>query len=186
MGYPTTSFSCIVPPINHQKGGDTLEEEIRKKAMERYIQGESPKSIYTELKCSKKWFFKWLGRYQTGHKHWYKDRPRRPHTSPSRISQIDRERIIATRKRLESESFAQTGTSAIKWELSKSGLGLPSDRTINRVLNEEDLVKKRLPMFPKALSIPISPRPWILTTFIRPISSAPGTLKAMENFTPSM
>lgn len=163
-----------------------MEEEIRKKAMERYIQGESPKSIYTELKCSKKWFFKWLGRYQTGHKHWYKDRPRRPHTSPSRISQIDRERIMATRKRLESESFAQTGTSAIKWELSKSGLGLPSDRTINRVLNEEDLVKKRLPMFPKALSIPISPRPWILTTFIRPISSAPGTLKAMENFTPSM
>jgi len=89
-----------------------LEEEIRKKAIERYIQGECPKSNYTDLNRSKKWFSKWLRHYQMGHKDWYKDRPKGSHASPSRISQIDRKRIIATRKRLESKSFAQIGTSA--------------------------------------------------------------------------
>ncbi len=52
-----------------------MEEEIRKKAIEKYIKGQPPKTIYTEFKRSKKWFFKWLRRYQTGHKHWYKDHP---------------------------------------------------------------------------------------------------------------
>ena len=38
--------------------------------------------------------------------------------------------------------FAQVGTSAIKWELHKSGDSFPSDSTIKRVLKSEGLVKK--------------------------------------------
>ena len=60
-----------------------------------------------------------------------------------RISEIDKQRIIETRKRLESERFAQISASAIKWELNKSGFNFPSDRTINRVLKQEGLVKKK-------------------------------------------
>jgi putative transposase len=115
---------------------------MRKKAIERYKHGESPKSIYTELKCSKKWFFKWLKRYQTGQDDWYKDQPRAPLRKPAQIDETERQRIISIRKRLESESFAQIGVSAIKWELSKLGLSFPSDRTINRILKHEGLVKK--------------------------------------------
>ena len=119
-----------------------METELRKKAIQRYIQGEKPKAIYTDLKRSKKWFFKWLQRFQTGEKDWYKDQSRAPKNSPRRISDTDRQRIIEVRKNLESQPFAQTGASAIKWELSKSGLSFPSDRTINRVLKREGLVKK--------------------------------------------
>jgi putative transposase len=119
-----------------------MEQELRKQAIQRYRNNEKPKSIYTDLNRSKYWFFKWLKRYQSGDPDWHKDQPRVPHTRPTALSEIDKQRIISARKRLESQKFAQTGASAIKWELSKSGFSFPSDRTINRVLKREGLVKK--------------------------------------------
>lgn len=119
-----------------------MEQDLRKRAVNLYLQGESPKTIYTDLKRSKNWFFKWLKRYQTGDPDWYKDKSRAPKRQPTAISEIDRQRIISVRTRLDSQKFAQIGASAIKWELSKSGYGFPSDRTINRVLKREGLVKK--------------------------------------------
>ena len=125
-----------------QKGGYQMEQNIRKKAIDLYLKGGSPKSIYTELNRSKKWFFKWLKRYQTGDPEWYKDQSRAPKNQPTTISEIDKQRIISVRTHLESQKFAQIGASAIKWELTKSGYEFPSDRTINRVLKKEGLVKK--------------------------------------------
>ncbi len=119
-----------------------MEQELRKQAILRYRNNEKPKSIYTDLKRSKFWFFKWLKRYQSGDPNWYKDQSRAPNTRPTALSETDKQRIISVRQRLESQKFAQTGASAIKWELSKSGFSLPSDRTINRVLKREGLVKK--------------------------------------------
>lgn len=121
-----------------------MEIEIRKAAIQRYVKGEPPKNIYNDLNRSKKWFFKWLKRYQTGDFNWYKDQSKAPVTRPTKISNIDRQRIIETRKRLEDAQFAQTGVSAIKWELAKAGLGFPSDSTINRVLKNEGLIKKNI------------------------------------------
>ena len=119
-----------------------MEQDLRKKAISLYLKGETPKSIYTELKRSKNWFFKWLKRYQTGDPDWYKDKSTVPKRQPAAIGKVDRERIICVRTRLEAQKFAQIGASAIKWELAKSGFGFPSDRTINRVLKKEGLVKK--------------------------------------------
>ena len=119
-----------------------MEQKLRKQAIQRYRNNEKPKSIYTDLNRSKFWFFKWLKRYQSGDPDWYKDKSRAPHTRPTALSEIDKQRIISVRQRLESQKFAQTGASAIKWELSKSGSSFPSDRTINRVLKREGLVKK--------------------------------------------
>jgi putative transposase len=121
-----------------------MEQELRRKAIERYVNGEKPKAIYSDLSRSKKWFFKWLKRYQTGEAKWYTDESKAPKSSPRRLIETDRNRIIATRKRLESEPFAQLGASAIKWELTKSGYSFPSDRTINRVLKQEGLIKKNI------------------------------------------
>jgi len=119
-----------------------MEQDLRKRAINLYLKGESPKSIYSELNRSKFWFFKWLKRYQSGDPEWYKDKSRAPEKRPAAISEIDRQRIVSVRTRLESQKFAQIGASAIKWELSKSGFDFPSDRTINRVLKREGLVKK--------------------------------------------
>jgi putative transposase len=119
-----------------------VKEEIRKQAVERYLTGEKPKEIYTDLKRSKKWFFKWLKRFQTGDLDWYKDRSKAPLRRANKTSNKKRQLIVSIRKQLESQRFAQTGVSAIKWELSKLGLDFPSDSTINRILKEEGLVKK--------------------------------------------
>jgi len=119
-----------------------MEQELRKTAVERYLKGESPKSIYTDLKRSKNWFFKWLQRYKSGGPEWYQDNSRAPIKRPTEINEIQRQRIISVRTHLESQRFAQIGPSAIKWELSKSGHSLPSDSTIKRILKSEGLIKK--------------------------------------------
>jgi len=119
-----------------------MEQKQRINAINRYLKGETPKTIYTGLKRSKYWFFKWLKRYQTGEPAWYKDKSRAPLNRPTQLSEIEKQRVISIRQRLESEKFAQIGVSAIKWELSKSGYSLPSDRTVNRVLKREGLIKK--------------------------------------------
>jgi transposase-like protein len=119
-----------------------MEQDLRKQAIERYLQGESPKTIYNDLDRSKNWFFKWLKRYQSGEPNWYEGRSRAPVNRPKAISKVDRNRIIETRLLLESQQYAQTGPSAIKWELNKAGHALPSDSTIKRVLRQEGLIKK--------------------------------------------
>ena len=120
-----------------------MEQNIRKLAIDRYLKGETPKSIYTDLNRSKNWFFKWLKRYQTGDSNWNKGRSRAPKRMPTAIGEIEKQRIVSVRSQLESQKFAQIGASAIKWELSKSGFDFPSDRTINRVLKREGLIKKK-------------------------------------------
>ncbi len=132
-----------------------MEEEIRKFAIMDYLKEQPPKDIYTRLNRSKKWFFKWLKRYQTGNAEWFKDYSRAPKSQARETPRGERELILATRKRLEEQPFAQVGTSAIKWELHKLGLSFPSDRTINRILTREGLTKKnclhsqgrRIPLF---------------------------------------
>ena len=119
-----------------------MDEETRKQAILRYVNGASPKSIYTDLKRSKYWFFKWLKRFQKGDLDWYKDRPKVPLRSPTKTSKRVEQLIVSIREQLESEPFAQIGVSAIKWELSKLGIDFPSDSTINRILKKEGLVKK--------------------------------------------
>jgi hypothetical protein len=119
-----------------------MNEDIRKEAIQRYVKGEAPKSIYTSLGHSKYWFFKWLKRYKSGIPEWYKEHSRSPRTVPAQINEQQKQAIILTRSLLENQKFAQTGVSAIKWELSKQGLHFPSDSTINRVLKREGLVKK--------------------------------------------
>ena len=120
------------------------EQELRKEAIKRYLQGESPKAIYLSLNRSKVWFFKWLKRYQSGESEWFHGKSRAPRNSPAEITETEKQRIISTRKKLEALRFAQVGASAIKWELSKSGHDLPSDRTINRVLKREGFIKKNV------------------------------------------
>jgi hypothetical protein len=119
-----------------------MEQELRKQAIQRYQNNEKPKAIYTDLNRSKYWFFKWLKRYKSGDPDWYRDQSKAPHSRPTALKEIDKQRIISSRERLESLKFAQTGASAIKWQMSKSGFSFPSDRTINRVLKREGLVKK--------------------------------------------
>jgi len=118
------------------------EDELRRQAIMRFTNGENPKSIYTDLGRTKQWFFKWLKRYRSGDPDWYRSKSHATHTKPNRTSDTERSRIIKTRQRLETRRFAQFGVSAIKWELHRAGVPMPSDSTIYRVLKQEGLIKK--------------------------------------------
>jgi len=49
-------------------------EALRKKTIKRYLGGESPQVICKEL--SKRWLFKWIKRYKTGKRNWFKEEPK--------------------------------------------------------------------------------------------------------------
>jgi len=118
------------------------EETLRKMALEQYLQGKDPVSIYKELGRTKPWFFKWLHRYQPGDEEWFKDHSRSPHTHPGGTPLDLQQLVTNVRIQLEENPFAQVGVSAIKWECNKLGVRPPSDCTINRILKRAGLLKK--------------------------------------------
>ena len=129
------------------------EETLRKMAIEQHLQGKSPISIYLEIGRSKYWFFKWLHRYQSGDTEWFKDKLKTPHHHPHTSSLKMQNLVKSIRIQLE-DSYAQVGTSAIKWEFKKLGVVPPSDRTINRILKRAGLVKKNS-LYPKGSGISV-------------------------------
>ncbi len=141
------------------------EESLRRMAIEQYLQGKSPIAIYRKITRSKKWFFKWLHRYQSGDSEWFKDKPKTPHDHPRETPPEMKSLVKNIRVQLE-ESYAQVGASAIKWEFKKLGVIPPSDRTINRILKREGLVKKKLPILPREWNIPTLPSSGDSTTSI--------------------
>jgi len=130
------------------------EIEIRKQAISRYENGESPKAIYQSLGKSKRWFFKWLKRYRYGGDNWSDDLLRKPHRTRDKININMEQAIIDTRKKLETTLYAQIGALNIKWHLEKQGLVPPTISTINNVLKRNDLVKKHHKYEPKGVNYP--------------------------------
>ena len=130
------------------------ESEIRKQAVSRYEDGESPKAIYQSLGKSKRWFFKWLKRYEYGGGSWSDDLSKRPHHTRDKISEAMEQTIIDTRKKLETTLYAQIGALNIKWHLEEQGLTSLPISTINSVLKRNSLVKKRKKYEPKGVDYP--------------------------------
>ena len=130
------------------------EIEIRKKAISRYENGESPKAIYQSLGKSKKWFFKWLKRYKNDGENWSEELSRKPHQSKEKIEKAMEQAIIDTRIKLEKQLYAQIGALNIKWHLEKQGLIPPPISTINKVLKRNNLMRKRCKYQPKGIDYP--------------------------------
>jgi hypothetical protein len=146
------------------------EETLRKMAIEQHLQGKSPISIYCEMGRSRYWFFKWLHRYQDGDTEWFKDKPKTPHHHPHTTPLGMQNLVKNIRIQLE-DSYAQVGTSAIKWEFKKLGITPPSDRTIHRILKREGLVKKNS-LFPEGSEIPLLHRSFGIQQY--PSGGPPG------------
>jgi len=130
------------------------ESEIRKQAISRYEDGESPKQIYQSLDKSKRWFFKWLNRYKEGNDNWWEELSRRPHSTKQKIGSDMEQAIIDTRKEHETTLYAQIGALNIKWHLKDQGLTPPPISTINKVLKRNELVKVRKRYEPKGANYP--------------------------------
>jgi len=119
------------------------QEEDRQRAIQRYLRGESPTSIYGSLGYSHRWFFKWLRRYQGGGTQWFREHSRRPSSSPQRTAGEIEQIVTMVRLNLYNRAMF-CGAQAIQWELEDLTVRpLPSLSTINRILTRNDLTHRR-------------------------------------------
>jgi transposase InsO family protein len=133
-------------------------ERDRQAAIQRFLDGESPVSIWTTLGYSKPWFYRWLDRWREEGADWVCERSRRPHTFPQRTA-IEVEEIV---KLVRLELYNQgvfCGAQAIRWKMEDLSVNpLPSLRTINRILVRHELTHRRTGRYePKGKAYPQLP-----------------------------
>jgi putative transposase len=139
--------------------GDTLaNEQLRIKALELYHKNWQVAEICSALNCSKSWFHKWLNRYKTGDRHWYKEQSRAPKTVQRKTSLEMEQLIIETRKQLVAKPFCQYGPQAIFYNLEQKGITPPPVWEIARILERHKLsrTKRALSYMAKGKSYPYS------------------------------
>jgi len=119
------------------------KERIRKEAIQQRLSGKSIAALCREFGVSRKWFYKWWARYQTGKENWYKDKLRTPNTIPNKIEPSMEQLILSVRDQLESTPYAQIGASAIAWSIKNWGQDPPPSWTINRVLKRKGRIQEK-------------------------------------------
>ena len=125
----------------------TNEEKARIRAIKRYQEKEEPVDIYRSMGRSKRWFFKWLQRYKTGYKYWYRDRPKKPLKVSNKTSETTEQAVVNIRKTLMegSEDFAKyscVGAEAVQYHMEELGYHtkeIPSISTIKRIIKRNKL-----------------------------------------------
>lgn len=128
------------------------EEDLRREAVRRRLAGESPGRIAASLGRTRRWVTKWVARHEAGDERWAESR------NPGRVvNRTDPEleaQVIAVRKRLAANPWAQIGSDAIAWELEKLEIPPPPRRTIERICQREGLVERRRRERPKSKGLP--------------------------------
>jgi len=115
----------------------------RSEAVRRYLTGENPPSIYSSVRKSKAWLYKWVKRYKPEDSAWCQDQSKRPRVSPHRTTEEIEEIVKMVRLNLYNKGLF-CGDQAILWELEDmQAQPLPSLRTINRILNRHSLTHRR-------------------------------------------
>jgi transposase InsO family protein len=138
-----------------------MEDEIKQQrvlAVQRFKNGESPEAICTSLGKSKSWLYKWIGRHLEDDSAWNESRSRSPLTTPTHTPTDVIEIVKMVRLNLYNQGLF-CGAHAIHWEMEDLGVKpLPSIRTINRILNRNELTHRRTGKYqPKGTAYPTLP-----------------------------
>src|SRR6056297_1084358 len=134
----------------------TESEQKRIKAVKLYISGKKVSSICNNLNQSRKWFYKWKNRYDSGNKNWFKDRSKAP-KHPTNIDEDLEKLVIKIRKELMEEKYARIGPQTIHWELQRLGVEHPSLSTIKRIIKRNNLIVKKSKYHKKGTPYPTLP-----------------------------
>jgi putative transposase len=123
-----------------------MKDEITQQrilAVQRFLNGEKPESIYVSLGRSKAWLYKWVERHLEDDDSWSENRSRRPLDVTSRTPKEIEDVVKLVRLNLYNRDLF-CGAQAILWELEDLGVKpLPSPRTINRILSRNALTHRR-------------------------------------------
>jgi len=132
--------------------GRRSEQELRIEAVRRRLAGESPARIAASLGRTRRWVSNWVARQAGEEAEWA--RGRKPGRAANRTDPATEAQVIAVRKSLERNPWAQIGSDAIAWELEKLGVDSPTTRTIERILARAGLVRRRRRDRPKSKGLP--------------------------------
>jgi putative transposase len=134
------------------------EEKQRILAVRRFIAGEKPEAICASLKRSRSWLYKWIQRHADLDNAWFNSLPKSPVNVANRTPAEIEEIIKFVRSNLYNQDLF-CGAQAILWELEDLGVTpLPSLRTINRILQRNDLTHRRTGKYePKGTPYPKLP-----------------------------
>lgn len=130
-------------------------ERDRRRAIERYRQGETPTAICSSMGYTLPWFYKWRSRFEAGDPAWYRSALRRPGRSP-RLTSVEIETAVQLVRGALVKENRFYGDQAIRWEMEDAGIRpLPSLRTINRIVARAGLTRRREgPYKPKGTAYP--------------------------------
>lgn len=120
------------------------EEALRARAVSMHLQGLSVTSIARELGKSRQWVHKWINRYNPDIPTWNISKSNAPHFNPNKISYAMEKKIIATRQELVVSPYLESGAYAIWHKLEEEGINPPSIASINRILNRNNLLKRKV------------------------------------------
>jgi transposase InsO family protein len=127
-------------------------EGLRKEAVRRRLAGESPERIATSLGRTRRWVSKWVARHAAGKEGWASSR--KPGRVVNRTEPELEAQVIAVRRCLAENPWAQIGADAIAWELEKLDVCPPPRRTIERICQRAGLVERRRRERPKSKGLP--------------------------------
>ncbi len=123
----------------------TTEQDLRREAIRRRLQGDRPQDICRDLDRSPRWLDKWWAEYRHNPHTDLVDGSRAPHTSPQQTPECVEQAIVIARRTLEAAQTPETkygliGAHAIHAHLESLGIQpLPSDSTIQRILARHEL-----------------------------------------------
>ena len=120
------------------------EEALRAHAVSMHLQGLSVVLIARKLGKSRQWVHKWINRYNPEDTSWNISKSNAPHFNPSKISHTMEEKIIAARQELAKSPYLESGAYAIWHKLKEEGFNSPSVASINRILNRNNLLKRKV------------------------------------------
>lgn len=134
------------------------EEKQRILAVRRFLAGEKPESICSSLGRSRPWLYKWVRRHSDHNDAWFRSASKRPVNTANRTPTEIEEIVKLVRLNLYNQDLF-CGAQAILWELEDLGVSpLPSLRTINRILERNDLTHRRTGKYePKGTPYPKLP-----------------------------
>ena len=129
-----------------------VEEQERIDSVNRYIRGDKPVNICSDVGRSKTWLFTWVKRFKTGEEEWYRSQSKAPKKHGRKTRKDIESTIVNIRKALmegnEHESkYLGVGADAIQYRMEKQGFSkdeIPSVSTIKRIVKTHGLkVNKR-------------------------------------------
>jgi len=121
----------------------SAEEAARRQAVARVLQGEPVGKVAADLGRTDRWVRKWVARFDPADESWAQDGSRAPHATVNRTMAEAEQVVVEVRRRLADNPWAQVGSGAIAWEMTKLGLEPPTSRTIERILARADVPKRR-------------------------------------------